>query len=561
MTRLSTYLLPTEREAPADAKAVSHKLMVRAGLIRQIGAGLWTYLPAGMRVQHKIASIMREEMDSIGAQEILMPLLQPAELWDKTGRSAINELFKLRDRKDARMVLAMTHEESVTSHVASLVNSYRDLPLILYHLQLKERDEPRPRAGVLRTREFTMKDSYSFDLSPEGLDLSYQKHVEAYTKIFDRCGIKWYQVESDVGMMGGSVAHEYMAPCAAGENEVVLAGDYAANIEIASAEPPSVKPYILMDQPEEVDTPGKTTIEEIAELMDVAPGNVLKAYPVVAEKVGMVLVMVRGDHTVNEVKLRNYLKQDFRPARDEEIEAAIGPVGYIGSLNTAVSVVLDEAVDPNQCYICGANKANTHLSGVMPSRDFPFHRADIRTVQVGDTVNGIPITIETAIEIGNIFKLGTRYSEPLGATYLDSNGSEQLIWMGSYGIGPARIAAAAIEQFADKQGISWPKAIAPFTVHLVSLGAPDSEEGAAANLIYQELLAAGIETLYDDRDRGAGEKFKDAELLGCPLRVTVGKRSLKNGSVEVQIRRSAEQIELPLEGLGASVQELVTNLL
>ncbi len=399
MTRLSEYLLPTEKQAPADAEAVSHKLMVRAGLIRQMGTGIWSWLPAGWRVHQRVVAIVREEMDAIGAQEMLMPVLQPAEVWRRTGRLEIDELFKLTDRKGSELVLAMTHEEAVTFHVSQVVRSYRDLPLILYHFQVKERDEPRPRAGVLRTREFVMKDSYSFDRDRAGMEERYALHVGAYDRIMQRTGLRFYRVEGDVGMMGGVGAHEYMAPCAAGEDEIALADGYAANLEVALASPD-----------------------------------------------------VRKD---------------------------------------------------------GAS----------------YMRA------------GVELTIEPAIEIGNIFKLGTRYSEPLGARYLDEHGEEHPIWMASYGIGPARIVAAAVEQFADEHGISWPRALAPFAVELVALGKPGTPERAAADGLYATLRDGGIDVLYDDRDLGPGEKFADAELLGCPLRLTVGRRSLESGEAEVQIRR------------------------
>jgi prolyl-tRNA synthetase len=559
MTRLTGYLLPTEKQAPADAEAISHKLMVRAGLIRQVGAGLWTWLPAGWRVQQRIAAIVREEMDAIGAQEMLMPVLNPAEPWRRTGRLEIDELFKLEDRKGAEMVLAMTHEEIVTSHVAQVVRSYRDLPLILYHLQVKERDEPRPRAGVLRTREFVMKDSYSFDRDEEGLAASYDKHVVAYDRIFDRSGLEWYRVESDVGMMGGSGAHEYMAPCAAGENEVALAPGYAANVEIASAEARPVELPAPLEQPEEVHTPGLTTVEEVAGTLGVPAGALLKSYPVVVEGRGLVLVVVRGDHRVNEVKLRNALGADCRPAQPEEFAQKIGPAGFIGPVGADAHVVLDAAVADGG-YVTGANRPDFHLRGVEPGRDFAFERADVRTVEAGDTVGGQAIRIEAAIEIGNIFKLGTRYSEPLGATYLDEAGASRPIVMGSYGIGPARIAAAAVEQTADDHGIAWPRAIAPFALALVGLGKPGSEEHAYAEALYEELRALGADVLYDDRDAGPGEKFADAELLGCPLRITVGKRTLSGGELELQLRRGRETRGVALEGAAEAVLELCTTL-
>jgi prolyl-tRNA synthetase len=454
MTRLSEYLLPTEKEAPADAEAISHKLMVRAGLVRQMGAGMWTWLPAGWRVHQRVVAIIREEMDAIGTQEMLMPVLQPAEPWQKTGRIEIEELFKLTDRKGSELVLAMTHEEAVTFHIAHTVRSYRDLPLAVYHFQVKERDEPRPRAGVLRTREFVMKDAYTFDRDAAGLDLSYDRQVGAYDRIMERTGLRFYRVEGDVGMMGGSGAHEYMAPCAAGEDRVALAEGYAANLEVALRHP------------------------EIREL---------------------------------------------------------APHSSVGEPSGA----------PTQTTAGGRAGA--------PAQTI----ADTPAYALGDK----PLTIEPAIEIANIFKLGTRYSEPLGARYLDEHGEEHAIWMGCYGIGPARIVAAAVEQYADEHGISWPRALAPFAVHLVALGKPGTPERDAADGVYETLRGGGVEVLYDDRDLGAGEKFADAELLGCPLRLTVGRRSLESGEIEVQLRRGRQSAPgIPLgtepEALLRAVDEL-----
>jgi prolyl-tRNA synthetase len=559
MTRLSTYLLPTEKQAPADAEAVSHKLMVRAGLLRQLGAGLWTWMPAGWRIHRRVEAILREEIDAIGGQELLMPVLNPAEPWKRSGRYEIPELFKLQDRKGADMVLAMTHEEIVATHVAQVVRSYRDLPLILYHLQTKERDEPRPRAGVLRTREFVMKDSYSFDRDEEGLAASYDKHVVAYDHIFDRCGLEWYRVESDVGMMGGSGAHEYMAPCAAGEDAVALAPGYAANVEVASAEPQPVELPAPLDAPQEEHTPGLTTVEAVAGNLGVPAGALLKAYPVIAEGRGLVLVVVRGDHRVNEIKLRNALGADCRPAQPEEFAQKIGPAGFIGPAGADAPVLLDAAVADGG-YVTGANRADFHLRGVEPGRDFAFERADVRTVEAGDTVSGHAIRIESAIELANIFKLGTRYSEPLGATFLDEAGTSRPIVMGSYGIGPARIAAAAAEQQADEAGIAWPRALAPFDLELVGLGRAGSEEQAYADRLYEQLRARGADVLYDERDLGPGQKFADAELLGCPLRITVGKRTLAGGELELQVRRGRETRSVALEGAAEAVLELWRTL-
>jgi prolyl-tRNA synthetase len=561
--RMSSLFLPTEREPPSDAEALSHKLMVRAGLIRQVGSGLWSWLPAGWRVHRKAEQIVREEIDAIGGQEMLMPVLLPAEYWKRSGRyeSVGAELFRLRDRREAEMVLAMTHEEIVTFHVASAVRSWRDLPLILYHIQTKERDEPRPRAGVLRTREFIMKDSYTFDRDAEGLDVGYAKHIEAYDRIFDRAGLEWYRVESDVGIMGGTGAHEYMAPSAAGENEIALAPGYAANVEIAAAEAQPVPLPQALDSPAVDETPGLTTVGEVSGALGVPEGALLKAYPVVLGDTGaMRIIVVRGDHRVNDIKLRNALGGDFRPAHPDEVAERIGPPGFIGPVGTRVSVLLDAAIDPDGSYVAGANEPDRHLHGVRPARDFAFEVGDVRRVEAGDRVNGAKLRIEPAIEIGNIFKLGTRYSEPFGATYLDESGNEQLIWMGSYGIGPARITAAAVEQHADEAGISWPRTLAPWDVELVGLGKPGTPEHELAERLYRELRAAGLDVLYEDRDAGPGEKFTVAELLGCPLRVTVGRRTLEAGALEVQIRRGRESETVPLEGAATAVAERWASL-
>jgi prolyl-tRNA synthetase len=564
MTRLSRYFLPTTKEAPADAEAVSHRLLVRAGMARQLGAGLWTWLPAGWRAHRKAEQIVREELDAIGAQEMLMPVLQPADIWRTTGRYEIDELFKLRDRRDAELVLAMSHEETLTFHVAREVRSYRDLPKLLYHFQTKERDEPRPRAGVLRTREFVMKDSYSFDRDREGLDRSYELHVGAYDRIFERSGLEWYRVEADVGMMGGFGAHEYMAPCAAGENDVALSdAGYAANLEVASATPrPAEDLPEPLDAPELVETPGAATIEAVSDLLDVPAAALIKAMPMVLEGRGPVLVLLRGDHRLNPIKLANALGAVARPAHEGEVRETFGAVaGFIGPVGARVEVVADEALRGLRGLVAGANEPDQHLRGVEPGRDFDPTWADVRTVEAGDSCPaGAPIRIEPAIEVGNIFKLGTRYSEPLNATFLDESGVEQPIWMGSYGIGPARIVAAAIEQHADEQGIAWPRALAPFDVELVALGREGEPARAAADRLYGELCDAGLDVVYDDREAGAGEKFADAELLGCPLRLTLGRRSLESGEVEAQIRRGQEQRKLALEGAAASALELWRTL-
>jgi prolyl-tRNA synthetase len=564
VTRLSRYFLPTTREDPADAEAASHRLLVRAGLARQVGAGLWTWLPAGWRAHRKAEQIVREELDGIGACEMLMPVLQPAEPWKQTGRYEIDELFKLQDRRGAELVLAMTHEEVITLHASREIRSYRDLPKLLYHFQIKERDEPRPRAGVLRTREFIMKDSYSFDRDEQGLDESYALHIKAYDAIFDRTGLEWYRVEADVGMMGGSGAHEYMAPCAAGENDVALSeAGYAANVEVASATPQPVDglPEPL-GAPEPVETPGATTIDAVASMLGVPAGALIKALPVVVDGRGPVLVLVRGDHRLNEIKLQNALGAPARPAEGAEVRELFGSEpGFIGPVGARVDVVADEALRGLHGLVTGANAPDLHLRGVEPGRDFEPAWADVRRVEAGDRCpNGAEIRIEPAIEVANIFKLGTRYSEPLGARYLDEQGKEQPIVMGSYGIGPARILAAAIEQYHDEQGISWPRALAPFDLELITLGKEGEEARTVADRLYEELRLDGFDVLYDDREGSAGEKFADAELLGCPLRLTVGKRGVEAGQVDAQVRRGQEQHSLPLDGAVPAAAELWSSL-
>jgi prolyl-tRNA synthetase len=432
--------------------------------------------------------------------------------------------------------------------------------LILYHFQVKERDEPRPRAGVLRTREFIMKDSYTFDRDAAGLEEQYQKHVVAYDRMMDRCGLEYYRVEADVGMMGGTGAHEYMAPCPAGENDVALAAGYAANVEVASADPQPVQlPSFDGDAPEALDTPGMVTVEAVARELGVPEGALLKAFPVIVDDGAMKLVMVRGDHRVNEIKVRNALGADFRPARPEEVSERLGPPGFIGPVGAQMPILLDKGVADGS-YVTGANRPDQHLRGVRPGRDFEFETVDVRTVVAGDTVGGATLRIEPAIEVGNIFKLGLRYSEPFGAKYLDESGKEQLIWMGCYGFGPARAAAAAVEQYADEHGISWPRSVAPFDIEIVTLGREGSEERELSDRLYRELREHGLDVLYDERDAGPGEKFADAELLGCPARVTVGRRTLAAGEIEVQVRRGREARTVPLDGAAEAIAALWREL-
>jgi prolyl-tRNA synthetase len=547
--RASQLFLPTLREAPADAEAVSHKLLVRGAFIRQVSAGLWTFLPLGWRVQEKVVGIIREEMDAIGAQELSMPVLTPAELWKATGRYGIPELFKLRDRSEREFVLPLTHEETITFH-AREIQSYRDLPQMLYHFQTKDRDEARPRAGLIRMREFVMKDSYSFDRDEGGLDRSFQLHKGAYDRIFERCGLDVYVVDAESGMMGGSASKDYLAPAATGENTLVTCerGDYAADLEIARGIPRAPEFSAALDAPEEVATPGVMTIEAVAELLGVDDAATSKAMPVVADG-RVVLGLVRGDDRLDEGKMVEALGEAFRPATEEEIRDAFGAdPGSIGPVGVAVEVVADEALREGQ-FVAGANKTGHHLRGVQAGRDFEARFANIREVREGDTCPncGGKLRLQTAIEVGHIFKLETRYTEPLGATFLDENGKEKFLIMGSYGIGPARTMAAVVEQHYDEHGIRWPRSIAPYDVHLVALpGLEEHSEEVAA-----KLDEVGDAVLLDDRDQRAGEKFADADLIGLPVRVTVGKKTLEDGAVDIRTRETGEELRVPIEELGS----------
>jgi len=562
--RLSGRFWPTLRDAPADAEAVSHKLMVRAGLVRQLASGLYSVLPFGLRSLRRITAIIREEMDRIGAQEVELPVMHPAEIWEATGRYGLDEQFRLEDRGGRAMVLGMTHEEIITWHAAREIRSYRDLPQSWYQFQTKLRDEPRPKSGMLRVREFVMKDSYSLDRDREGLDRSYDAHAEAYARIFDRAGLVWYMVESDVGMMGGLGAHEFMAPSPAGEDTVARApGDgYAANVELARSVAPDPEFGPVPEAPEPFDTPGVGTIEELGAFTGLPPARLAKSVVVVADD-GPVLCLVRGEHSLHEKKLARLVGR-HRPAQPDEIRGwfgagpgSLGPVGVEG-----VRVVVDESVTRGH-YVTGANRDGVHLRGVVHGRDFTGEVADIREVRAGEgsPMSGEPLVLEPVIEIGNIFKLGLKYSEPLGATYLDAEGREQPVVMGSYGIGPARVMAAAIEQGHDEAGIVWPRAIAPFDVHIVLVGAAGTPQAALADRLFTELSDLGLEVLLDDReDTKPGEKFVEAELLGCPLRVTIGRRTLPDGPLEVQVRRGRERREVPLEGAAEALRALWATL-
>ena len=558
--RASQLFLPTLREDPGDADAVSHKLLVRGGFIRQVSAGIWTFLPLGWRVHEKVVQIVREEMNAIGGQEMLMPVLTPAELWQKTGRYAIPELFKFADRAGRPLVLPLTHEETVTFH-AREINSYRQLPQILYHFQTKDRDEPRPRGGLLRVREFIMKDAYSFDRDEEGLEKSFRLHEGAYHRIFERCGLEYYAVQAESGMMGGSESVDFLAPAGSGENTLVTCAncDYAADLEIARGVPRAPEFPPRLDAPEEVETPGVTTIEGLAELLGIDAAATSKAMPVVRPDGTVVLGLVRGDDRLNESKLAGVLQGGFRPATDEEIRSSFGASGgSLGPVGVSVEVIADETLREGQ-FVAGANRDGVHLRGIEAGRDFEPRFADLREARADDACPqcGGALRFQTAIEIGHIFKLGTFYSVPLEATFLDESGSEQPLVMGSYGIGPGRIMAAAIEQRHDEHGIAWPRSIAPYEAEVVAIGAAGPEAVATAERVADELEAAGLSVLLDDRDLRPGEKFADADLLGCPVRVTVGKKTLEDGRADVLVRAGRAEERVAVDDLVAHVKELL----
>ena len=562
--RWTRSLIPTLRDDPADAEAISHKLMVRAGLVRQLAAGIYVYLPLGLRVIDKVNRIIREEMNGIGGQEITMPVLHPAELWQQSGRwDAIGgEMFRLKDRNGRDMCLGMTHEEVIAWIAAREIRSYRDLPQIWYQIQTKERDEARPRSGVLRTREFLMKDSYTLDPDAAALEVSYNAHKEAYRRIFERCGVSYVVVQSDPGMMGGSGSHEFMAPSAAGEDEVALceACGYAANVELARGVPSAPAP--ADGKPGEVATPGARTIAEVAAQLRIDPSATIKTLVFIGPD-GPVLALVRGDHALHERKLARALRAESRPAHPDEVKqhlgvspGSIGPVGVRGA-----RIIADESLREGR-YVVGANRDGFHLQGVIPGQDFACEWADLQVALAGEGCPscGKPLRIERVIEIGNIFKLGTKYSVALGAMYLDERGQQQPIVMGSYGIGPARIAASAVEQRHDADGIVWPWAIAPFHVHLVPVAVKDAVQMAAAEEIYRELERAGFEVLMDDREERAGVKFKDADLLGVPIRVTIGNALAKDGVVEIRPRGTRADRRVPKSEVVAAVQEIAKTI-
>ena len=565
--RYSQSLIPTLKEDPSDAEVVSHKLMVRAGMIRQVARGIYDFLPLGLRVVRKVERIVREEMDRAGAQEILMPAICPAELWQESGRwdRYGKELLRMKDRFERDFCFGPTHEELVTDIVRREVRSYRDLPLNLYQIQVKFRDEIRPRFGLMRGREFLMKDAYSFHVDGADCEREYRNMADAYDRIFLRCGLESRQVESDTGAIGGSRAHEFQVLAESGEDAIVSCGacDYAANVEKAEGRPPAA-PAGPGGPLEKVHTPDQRTVEEVASFLGLPRERFVKTLLYATSAGDTVAALLRGDDELSEVKLRNSLGvEGVALADDAAVRQATGaPVGFAGPIGLSLRLIADSALRGLAGAVAGANEGDHHVVGLDQGRDLPnLEFADLRVARAGDGCPRCEGTLEShrGIEVGNIFYLGTKYSEPMGATYLDGEGQERAMVMGCYGIGITRTAAAAIEQHHDANGILWPVSIAPAHVHLVPVNVKDERLAGVAEKLYAELRAAGVEVLIDDREERPGVKFKDADLIGLPLRITVGAKSLDRGNVEWKPRREAAAVEIPLAEVVARAVEFVAR--
>ena len=548
--RWSRFFIPTLRDVPSEAEVASHKLLLRAGLIRQLGAGIYSHLPLARRTLLKIEGIVRQEMNQMGAQEFHLPALHPAELWKESGRWEVmgEDMFRLRDRGGRDMCLGMTHEEVFTSLSRAEVRSYRELPQIWYQIQTKFRDEPRPKSGLVRMRQFLMKDSYSFDLDQEGLDASYKLHEEAYRTIFDRCGLEYLVVEAESGAMGGSESHEFMVRTDAGEDYVVTCScGYASNRDRARSRVESEQDPESDESPQEVHTPGRKTIQEVSEFLDIPESRQIKSLVYMVEGRAH-LILLRGDHQLNEAKLGSQVgTENFRPAHPEEIVEAFGAdPGSLGPVGVRdMPIWADQALQGRRDLVCGANKDDYHLLHISPGRDFEVPFVELRQIESGDACSscGKPLEVAKALEIGHIFKLGRKYSESMDATVLDQDGREVPVTMGSYGIGVERIMAAAVELYHDDKGIVWPRNIAPFQAVVTVVRVSDSEQMKAAEGFCEVLEEKGVDCLLDDRDERPGVKFKDAELIGIPVRITVGNK-LREGKVEVFSRKEAAVVEV-----------------
>jgi prolyl-tRNA synthetase len=560
--RYSQYYLPTLKETPGDAEVISHQLMARAGMIRKVAAGVYDYLPFGLRVIRKVENIVREEMNRAGAIELLMPAVNPADLWQQSGRwqEYGKELLRFKDRKETDFCIGPTHEEVVTEIVRGTVNSYRQLPLNLYQIQTKFRDEIRPRFGLMRCREFIMKDAYSFDVDDAGADISYKKMYDAYRRIFLRCGLEFRAVEADSGAIGGSFSHEFMVLAETGEDAIVSCDncDYAANVEKAELRAPLGEAPAPTMELGKVATPNLKSIEDVAAFLNENPQKMVKTLMLQNEREENVAVLLRGDHKLNEVKLCNYLGCNHLQMADEALVRQLtgAPTGFSGPIGLTCRVLADQELAILSDFGLGANEENFHLTGANHGRDFQVEAfVDLREAQAGDACPRCDGRLESwrGIEVGHVFKLGTKYSEAMHATVLDAQGKERTLVMGCYGIGIGRTAAAAIEQNHDENGIVWPMPLAPFQVIITLLNPNDATVLSAGEAIYDQLLVEGLEVLLDDRDERPGSKFKDAELLGIPLRVTVGARGLKEQCFELQDRQTGEKSMLPIDNAAATI--------
>ena len=561
-------LIPTLKEDPQDAEVISHKLMIRAGYIRKLISGAYSYLPLGVRVLRRVEEIIREELNSEGAQEVLLPAIHPPEIWKKTGRYDVlgPVLIKFKDRHGKECVLGPTHEEIITDLVANNVRSYKDLPQILYQIQTKFRDEPRPRFGIMRTSEFIMKDAYSFDCDVEGLEKSYKKMYDAYCRIFERCSLPYIAVEADPGMMGGNMSHEFMVPSEAGEDRIVICSKckYSASTEVAKCKDGSKGQGSKEKKMPiaEVETPGITTIEKVSELLKIGPEKLVKTLLYKCDD-KTVAVLLRGDHDANEAKIKNYLKCTALEFADVKTVEAVtkAPVGFSGPVKLRdIRIIADNSVRGMANFVTGANKKDAHLINVNVDRDFETKEfGDFRMITKDDgcPLCGKPIEIKQAIEIGHTFKLGTKYSEVLGAKFLDKDGKENVAIMGCYGIGVNRILASAIETSNDKDGIIWPMSIAPYKIIILALNTDSKKVKEIADEAYQKLLRAGYDVLYDDRGESAGVKFKDADLIGIPIKVIIGEKNAKKDIVEVKDRKTGKVDQIPAKDLESHLKSLI----
>ena len=566
--RQNHYFIPTLREVPSDAQIPSHQLMLRAGLIRQVGAGIFSFLPLGFRVFLKAVNIIREEMNAIGGQEFLLPALNPIEIWEQTGRvEAMGDvLFHIKNREG--LVLAPTHEEIITFHASHHIKSYKDLPQIWYQIQTKFRNEPRPKSGVLRGRQFTMKDAYSLDIDREGLDIAYQKHYEAYCKIFDRCGLKYIIVGASSGAMGGKQSQEFMLESDAGEDIVAIADDgYAANLEIAQS---GLKPQPRLEPSpklEEFATPNAKTINDLVKQYNLPETSCAKSVVYIVDN-EPVLILMRGNDQLNESKLSTALGSTlYRPAEADELLKYTGAnAGSIGPINlkTKMKIIADKLLQDSNGLVSGANKDGYHFKNIDFTRDCKIDEYyDLRTVNEGEPspINGLPIRISKTIELGHIFKLGTRYSDALGAKFLDKDGSEKSIIMGSYGIGVERIIASFIEQNYDEKGIVWKKALSPFDMHVISINQTKFPEVAEySNKLMAELQGSGFEVLWDDREESAGVKFNDADLIGIPIQIIISNKTIANGNAEIKLRQTNERLYISLENIVEELKEIYSHI-